>query len=132
VKAHGADPPRPDRDEIVPPCQSTDPREERMRAKDEDGGRKGSGAMEGQARSAEPARPLVPVFFNRAGVKTIEIGVSTFDCIGLQPPEDHPHVYLNMGVRPAVRCPYCSTRYRFNRSLAWNETIPPGCWVPAG
>lgn len=83
-----------------------------------------------QAPPGGGTSPLeVPVFFNRAGVESIEIGVATFDCIGLVPPHDHPHVYLNMGEQQQVRCPYCATLYRLNATLRWNETIPPGCWA---
>jgi uncharacterized Zn-finger protein len=71
----------------------------------------------------------VPVFSNPVGVRRIEIGVTSFDCIGLLPPDDHPHVYLNMGEQADIQCPYCSTRYRLNPALRWNETIPPNCWV---
>jgi len=73
----------------------------------------------------------VPVFFNPVGASSIEIGVTAFDCIGLLPPHDHPHVYLNMGEQTDIQCPYCSTRYRFNPALGWNETIPPNCSVGA-
>jgi uncharacterized Zn-finger protein len=102
-----------------------------MRLKDRDGARKPSDARdEGQAPSTHDPSPLqVPVFFNPAGVSSIEIGVSAFDCIGLTAPHDHPHVYLNMGERGDVRCPYCSTQYRLNPALRWNETNPPGCLV---
>lgn len=71
----------------------------------------------------------VPVFSNPMGLSSIEIGVMAFDCIGLLPPHDHPHVYLNMGEQADIQCPYCSTRYRFNPALGWNETIPPNCSV---
>lgn len=96
-----------------------------------DGHQDRSGTIEGgQGSSTDRTRhPQVPVFFNPMGVSTIEIGVSAFDCIGLLPPHDHPHVYLNMGEQPDVRCPYCSTQYRLNSALRWNETIPPDCWV---
>ena len=73
--------------------------------------------------------PEVPLFFNEMGVNSIEIGVSAFDCIGVLPPHDHPHVYLNMGEQADILCPYCSTQYRFNPALRWNETIPPNCWA---
>ena len=77
----------------------------------------------------QPQRPAAPQFFNETGVSSIEIGVAAFDCIGLLPPHDHPHVYLNMGEQPDILCPYCSTRYRFNPALRWNETNPVDCWA---
>jgi uncharacterized Zn-finger protein len=90
-----------------------------------------SGALEeGHDPSTDDTRlPQVPVFFNPMGASSIEIGVSAFDCIGLLPPHDHPHVYLNMGEQPDIRCPYCSTEYRLNPGLRWNETVPPNCCV---
>src|ERR1700730_17668049 len=36
-------------------------------------------------------------FRNDRGVPEIRIGVSEFKCIGISPPQDHPHVYINMG-----------------------------------
>jgi uncharacterized Zn-finger protein len=69
-----------------------------------------------------------PLFFNELGVSSIEIGVTAFHCIGVMPPHDHPHVYLNMGEQADILCPYCSTEYRFNTALLRNETIPANCW----
>ncbi len=37
-----------------------------------------------------------PKFRNDRGVTEIRIGVKEFNCIGVSPPHDHPHVYLNM------------------------------------
>ena len=68
-----------------------------------------------------------PRFFNELGVRTIDVGAGAFDCMGAMPPHDHPHVYLNMGEELDILCPYCSTEYRFNAALAWNETIPANC-----
>jgi uncharacterized Zn-finger protein len=81
--------------------------------------------------TGNPSPPGLPVFFNRTGANSIEIGVTSFECIGLPAPEDHPHIYLNMGAQADVRCPYCSTRYRHNPRLRWNETSPPGCLAAA-
>ena len=36
-------------------------------------------------------------FRNDRGVAEIGIGVKEFKCIGESPPQDHPHVYINMG-----------------------------------
>ena len=38
-----------------------------------------------------------PKFRNDRGVPEICIGVREFMCIGESPPQDHPHVYINMG-----------------------------------
>lgn len=67
-----------------------------------------------------------PHFQNDAGHETIEVGVNEFMCIGAKPPYDHPHVYLDMGDEGEKVCPYCSTLYKLNKSLKWNETLPSG------
>ncbi len=36
-------------------------------------------------------------FRNDRGVPEICIGVREFKCIGVSPPQDHPHIYINMG-----------------------------------
>jgi uncharacterized Zn-finger protein len=70
---------------------------------------------------------VVPHFHNEPGVPSIEIGAREFKCIGALPPDDHPHVYLDMGDENAIVCPYCSTLYRHNPALAPNEARPPEC-----
>jgi uncharacterized Zn-finger protein len=70
---------------------------------------------------------VVPHFHNDAGVPVIEIGATEFMCIGALPPQDHPHVFLDMGDADEVICPYCSTLYRHNPSLAADEARPPEC-----
>jgi uncharacterized Zn-finger protein len=37
-----------------------------------------------------------PMFLNVRGVPEIRIGVREFECIGVFPPLDHPHIYINM------------------------------------
>jgi uncharacterized Zn-finger protein len=75
--------------------------------------------------------PETPLFFNELGVNSIQIGVAAFHCMGVMPPHDHPHVYLNMGDETDILCPYCSTEYRFNAALSRNQTIPASCWAAA-
>jgi uncharacterized Zn-finger protein len=70
---------------------------------------------------------VVPHFHNEPGVPMIEIGVHEFKCVGALPPNDHPHVYLDMGDENEIVCPYCSTLYRQNPALAVNETRPAEC-----
>jgi len=65
-----------------------------------------------------------PKFHNDMGVETIEIGAREFECIGATPPLDHPHIYLDMGTSGEVVCPYCSTLYRLNDSLAADAANP--------
>jgi uncharacterized Zn-finger protein len=38
-----------------------------------------------------------PKFHNEVGVSIVRIGCREFKCIGDKPPQDHPHIYLNMG-----------------------------------
>ena len=64
-------------------------------------------------------------FRNDRAVPEIRIGVREFKCIGVSPPHDHPHVYINMGDRDAIRCPYCATRFRFDPRLGPFEADPP-------
>jgi uncharacterized Zn-finger protein len=53
-------------------------------------------------------------FRNDRGVREIRIGVKEFKCIGASPPQDHPHVYINMGAADTTLCPYCGTRFRLD------------------
>jgi len=76
-----------------------------------------------------PMLEETPLFFNELGVTSIDVGARAFDCMGAMPPHDHPHVYLNMGERTDILCSYCSTEYRFNAALRWNQTIPANCWA---
>jgi uncharacterized Zn-finger protein len=46
---------------------------------------------------------------SRPCVPEIWIGVKEFKCIGVSPPQDHPHVYINMGEADTILCPYCGT-----------------------
>ena len=68
---------------------------------------------------------VVPHFHNDLGVRMIEIGSHEFKCVGALPPNDHPHVYLDMGDADEIICPYCSTLYRHDPRLAPNEARPP-------
>ena len=64
-----------------------------------------------------------PKFRNARGVPEICIGVKEFMCIGKSPPQDHPHVYINMGEADTILCPYCATRFRFDRSMPTRRTV---------
>ena len=63
-------------------------------------------------------------FRNDRGVAEIGIGVKEFKCIGESPPQDHPHVYINMGETDTIPCPYCGTRFRFDPRLTPLEAEP--------
>ena len=56
-------------------------------------------------------------FRNDHGVPEIRIGVKEFECIGVSPPLDHPHIYINMGEADTILCPYCATRFCFDPRL---------------
>ena len=66
-----------------------------------------------------------PKFRNDRAVAEIRIGVREFNCIGVSPPHDHPHVYINMGEQDAILCPNCATRFRFDPRLRPSEADPP-------
>ena len=73
------------------------------------------------------ASKLIPKFKNDKGVKEITIGVREFECIGASAPYDHPHIFLDMGQDSNIICPYCSTVYKYDPSLAATQTVPEGC-----
>jgi uncharacterized Zn-finger protein len=64
-----------------------------------------------------------PKFHNEVGVSIVRIGCREFKCIGDKPPQDHPHIYLNMGDASEIGCPYCSTLFRFIRAWAHTKLI---------
>ena len=68
-----------------------------------------------------------PKFHNEIGVPIVRIGCREFECIGDKPPQDHPHIYLNMGDTGEIVCPYCSTLFRFDPSLRAHESDPADC-----
>lgn len=72
------------------------------------------------------AQHAIPHFQNDAGHAVIDIGVKEFMCVGANPPFDHPHVFLDMGADDEKVCPYCSTLYRYNKTLDAVTTIPAG------
>jgi uncharacterized Zn-finger protein len=66
-----------------------------------------------------------PHFHNTEGHPSITVGVREFMCIGARPPNDHPHVFLDMGDDEELVCPYCSTLYRYSDKLSAGATEPP-------
>ena len=70
---------------------------------------------------------IVPHFHNDLGVAVIEIGAHEFMCVGATPPFDHPHVFCDMGDAHEHICPYCSTLYRLDPTLAATESRPAEC-----
>jgi uncharacterized Zn-finger protein len=65
---------------------------------------------------------------NDRGIPEICIGVKEFKCIGVSPPHDHPHVYINMGEADTIACPYCATRFHFDPRLTPFEADPSDCF----
>jgi uncharacterized Zn-finger protein len=58
------------------------------------------------------------------GVPVIEIGAREFMCIGARPPQDHPHVFLDMGDDEDIICPYCSTHFHHDPKLPHDAARP--------
>jgi uncharacterized Zn-finger protein len=71
----------------------------------------------------------IPHFQNDPGVPVVRIGAKEFMCEGASAPHDHPHVYLDMGDADEIVCPYCSTLYRYDRSLPSGTSQPSECAV---
>jgi len=69
----------------------------------------------------------IPHFHNDGGHKIISVGAREFMCIGASPPFDHPHIFLDMGAEDEIICPYCSTLYRYDASLAPDQSRPEEC-----
>lgn len=70
------------------------------------------------------ASGATPHFQNQMGLAAIEVGAKEFMCIGALPPFDHPHIFIDMGADTETICPYCSTLYKFNPTLAIDASIP--------
>jgi uncharacterized Zn-finger protein len=58
--------------------------------------------------------------------------VREFECIGVSPPQDHPHIYqdhphiyIDMAEADTILCPYCVTRFRFDPRLTPLGADPP-------
>ena len=68
-----------------------------------------------------------PKFHNDVGIAIVRIGSREFKCIGAKSPQDHPHIYLNMGDDNEIVCPYCSTLFRFDPNLGARESDPADC-----
>ncbi len=73
-----------------------------------------------------------PKFRNDHGASEIRIGVKKFHCIGVSPPHDHPHIYLNMGEEDTIICPYCATLFRFDPQICPFEAEPPDSLFASG
>jgi uncharacterized Zn-finger protein len=79
-----------------------------------------------QSQRAEPMSDSShPKFRNDRGVPEICIGVREFECIGVSPPQDHPHIYIDMAGADTILCLYCGTRFRFDPRLTPLDAEPP-------
>lgn len=72
------------------------------------------------------AHGSTPKFHNDMGLDKIKVGAKEFQCVGAQPPFDHPHIFLDMGDETETVCPYCSTLYVFDGALAHGASDPAG------
>jgi uncharacterized Zn-finger protein len=94
-------------------------------------GETGLGQHPGQRRTAQHGTIMAiygpPHFCNDIGVEKIHIGVKEFQCMGAKPPNDHPHIYLDMGSDDQIVCPYCSTLYMHDPNLGPEQSDPPYC-----
>lgn len=66
-------------------------------------------------------------FKNDQGVPEIRIGVKEFKCAGASAPQDHPHIFLEMGAADTILCPYCATQFRYDGRLGPREADPSDC-----
>jgi uncharacterized Zn-finger protein len=93
-----------------------------------DGGRDPGDAMTAVETVGKVTAPdschIYPKFQNDRGMSEIRIGAKEFECIGQSPPQDHPHVFLEMGNQDRILCPYCNTLFRFDPSLETFESKP--------
>jgi uncharacterized Zn-finger protein len=54
----------------------------------------------------------------REPAETIEVEDKVVACDGPAGPSGHPRVYLNMGTKDQVDCPYCGRRFRLKAGAA--------------
>ncbi len=80
--------------------------------------------MDDPALDPTAGRVRLPKFRNDQAAALVRIGAREFNCIGVSPPDDHPHVYLNMGAADELMCPYCGTHYRYDPRLAPGDAEP--------
>ena len=71
------------------------------------------------------ARDGYAKFKNKQSVLEIRIGIPEFRCASASAPQDHPHIYLDMGAADTILCPYCATLFRTAPRLGSHEADPP-------
>ncbi len=78
------------------------------------------------------ADTAIAKFRNDLGLTQIAIGAKEFECTGATAPYDHPHIYLDMGEDNEIICPYCSTLFKFDKSLGAAQANPEACAYAPG
>lgn len=63
------------------------------------------------------AEHAIAHFHNGVGAPEIRVAMREFMCVGAPPPFDHPHVYIDLGADGDGVCPYCSTRFVYDKTL---------------
>jgi uncharacterized Zn-finger protein len=61
-------------------------------------------------------------FGNDRGVPESCTGARKIKCIGESPPQDHPHIYINMGEGATIPCPYAA--HGSASILDWRRSMP--------
>lgn len=69
-------------------------------------------------------------FHNGPGVPEIRVSVREFMCVGAPPPNDHPHIFIDLGSEGDGICSYCSTRFVYDASVK-GLCEPAACLMPA-
>ena len=85
-----------------------------------------------ESESVDSSLMALLKFHNELAVREISIGVHEFNCIGVLPPHDHPHIYLRMELSMAMSNVSSFTagklaHSRFDTRLKPGETNPPYC-----
>jgi uncharacterized Zn-finger protein len=72
-----------------------------------------------------------PKFHNEVGVPIVRIGCREFKCIGDKPPQDHPHIYLNMGdASENIASPNPAASWQARRPSGFPRPLKAGTEVP--
>jgi uncharacterized Zn-finger protein len=67
-----------------------------------------------------------PHFQNENGLARLRVRAREFMCVGALPPFDHPHIFIDMGADTDAVCPYCSTHFVYDATIA-GLVDPPQC-----
>lgn len=64
-------------------------------------------------------------FKNDRGVPEFRIWTKEFKCASASVPQDHPHIYFDMGTADTILCPYCASLFLYDPRLGSLEADPP-------